>query len=95
MSIAENSDEKKISLHVLTSSIRLPNIARVTIFTELIRKKLPAGLQDKGIVDNIANKQSFSLRILGSSKYNEKTDEYIHIKKAIYPKDGTIFDFMI
>ena len=36
--------------------MRLPSIAQVAIFTELVRKKLPAGLQDKGIVDNIANK---------------------------------------
>ena len=56
MSIAKSSDEKKISLYVLTSGMRLPNITQVTMFTELVRKKLPAGLQNKGIVDNIANK---------------------------------------
>ncbi|RGB22466.1 hypothetical protein C1646_776057, partial [Rhizophagus diaphanus] len=55
MSIAESSDEKKISLHVLTFGMRLPNIAKVSAFTELVRKKLPAGLQKKGIIDNIAN----------------------------------------
>ncbi|CAB4400673.1 unnamed protein product [Rhizophagus irregularis] len=33
--------------------------------------------------------------MLGSPKYNEKTEEYIRVKKAIRPKDGTIFDFMI
>ena len=75
--------------------MRLPSIAQVAIFTELVRKKLPAGLQDKGIVDNIANKRSFSLRMLGSPKYNEKTEEHVRIKKAICPKDGSIFDFMI
>src|SRR6266480_3621908 len=95
ISIADSSDEKKISLHVLTFGMRLSNIARVAIFTELVRKKLPAGLQDKGIVDNIANKRSFSLRMLGSPKYNEKTEEHVRIKKAICPKDGSIFDFMI
>jgi len=56
MSIADSSDEKKISLHVLTSGMRLPNIAQVAMFTELVRKKLPEGLQGKGIIDNIANK---------------------------------------
>ncbi|CAB4393934.1 unnamed protein product [Rhizophagus irregularis] len=95
MSIAESSNEKKISVHVLTSGMRLSNIAQVAVFTELVRKKLPVGLQDKGIVDNIANKRSFSLRMLGSPKYNEKTEEHIRVKKAICPKDGSIFDFMI
>ena len=33
--------------------------------------------------------------MLGSPKYNEKTEEHIRVKKAICPKDGTIFDFMI
>ncbi|PKB95735.1 hypothetical protein RhiirA5_385815 [Rhizophagus irregularis] len=47
MSIADSSDEKKISLHVLTSGIRLPNIAQVAMFTELVRKKLSEGLQGK------------------------------------------------
>ena len=75
--------------------MRLPNIARVAVFTELVRKKLPAGLQDKGIVDNIANKSSFSLRMLGSPKYSEKTGEHVRVKKAIHPKNGSIFDFMI
>src|SRR5436309_6852656 len=28
-------------------------------------------------------------------KYNGKTEEHIRVKKAICPKDGTIFDFMI
>jgi len=35
------------------------------------------------------------LRILGSSKYDEKTKEHVSVKKAMHPKDGTIFDFMI
>ncbi|PKK55440.1 hypothetical protein RhiirC2_802376, partial [Rhizophagus irregularis] len=98
MSIAESSDEKKISLHVLTFGMRLPNIAKVSAFTELVRKKLPAGLQKKGIIDNIANIgsfKSFSLRILGTPKYDKKTDKHVRIKKVIRPKDGSIFDFMI
>jgi hypothetical protein len=86
---------KKISFHVSTFGMRLPNIAQVAVFTELVRKKLPAGLQDKGIVDNIANKSLFSLRLLGSPKYNEKTGEYVRVKKAIHLKDGTIFDFWL
>ncbi len=33
--------------------------------------------------------------MLGSSKYKEETKEHIRVKKAVHPKDGTIFDFMI
>src|SRR6266498_2193622 len=33
--------------------------------------------------------------MLGSPKYNEKTEEHIRVKKAICLKDGSIFDFMI
>ncbi|UZO01913.1 uncharacterized protein OCT59_020419 [Rhizophagus irregularis] len=98
MSIAESSDEKKISLHILTFGMRLPNIAKVSAFTELVRKKLPAGLQKKGIIDNIANIgsfKSFSLRMLGTPKYDKKIDKHIRIKKVIRPKDGSIFDFII
>src|SRR5205085_968295 len=95
MSIAESSDEKKISLHVLSFGMRLPNIARVAIFTELVCKKLLVALQANSIIDNIANKSSFSLRLLGSSKYNEKTGEHVRVKKAIHPKDGSVFDFII
>src|SRR6266540_6449725 len=95
ISIADSSDVKKISIHVSTFGMRLSSIAQVAIFTELVRKKLPAGLQNKGIVDNIVNKQSFSLQMLESSKYNEKTEKHVRIKKAICPKDGSIFDFMI
>ncbi|GES87673.1 hypothetical protein GLOIN_2v1770262 [Rhizophagus clarus] len=98
MSIAESSDEKKISLHVLTFGMRLSNITKVSAFTELVRKKLPAGLQKKGIIDNIANIgsfKSFSLRMLGMPKYDKKIDKHVRIKKVIRPKDGSIFDFMI
>ncbi|CAG8766970.1 365_t:CDS:10 [Cetraspora pellucida] len=75
--------------------LELKNIAQVTVFTKLVRKKLQVGLQKKIIIDNIANKRSFSLRMLGSSKYKEETKEHIRVKKAIHPKDETIFDFMI
>jgi len=33
--------------------------------------------------------------MLESPKYDEKTDKYIYIKKAIYSKDGIIFNFII
>jgi len=44
MSITESSNEKKIFLHVLTFSMRLPNIAKASVFIELVHKKLPVGL---------------------------------------------------
>jgi len=44
MTIAESNDAKKISLHVSTFGMRLPNVAQVMMFTELVRKKLPEGL---------------------------------------------------
>ena len=75
--------------------MRLKNITQVAVFTELVHKKLSASFQRNSIIDNIANKCSFSLRMLGSPKYNEKTKEHVHVKKAMHPKDGTIFDFMI
>ncbi|PKK55307.1 hypothetical protein RhiirC2_802767, partial [Rhizophagus irregularis] len=84
-----------MSYHILTFGMRLPNIARVAVFTELVRKKLPASIQGNSIIDNIANKRSFSLRMLGTPKFIEETGEHIRVKKAIRPKDGTIFDFMI
>ncbi len=56
MTITESSDAKKISFHVSTFGMRLPNVAQITMFTELVRKKLPEGLQEKDIIDNIANK---------------------------------------
>src|SRR2546421_10921635 len=84
-----------MSYHISTTGMRFKNIAQVAIFTELVCKKLPVSFQGNSIIDNIANKRSFSLRMLGSSKYNEKIEEHIRVKKAICPKDGTIFDFMI
>ncbi len=89
---------KKISLHISTFGMRLPNIAKASVFTELVCKKLPVKLQKKGIIDNIANigpSKSFSLQMLGSPKYDKKMEEHVRVKKAICPKDGTIFDFMI
>ncbi|RIA91876.1 hypothetical protein C1645_736784 [Glomus cerebriforme] len=89
MSIAESSDKKKISLHVLTFGMRLPNITKVSAFTELVRKKLLAGLQKKGIIDNIANIgsfKSFSLRMLGTPKYDKKIDKHVRIKKLFVQK---------
>ena len=38
ITIADSSDVKKISLHVSTFGMRLPNIAQVAVFTELVRK---------------------------------------------------------
>ncbi|GES89917.1 hypothetical protein GLOIN_2v1770262 [Rhizophagus clarus] len=95
LTIASSSDAKKMSLHISTTGMRLPNIARVAMFTELVRKKLPVALQANSIIDNIANKSSFSLRMLGTAKFDEKTNSHIRVKKAIHPKDGSVFDFMI
>ncbi|PKY52807.1 hypothetical protein RhiirA4_470668 [Rhizophagus irregularis] len=75
--------------------MKLLNIAKIIIFTKLIHKKLPVELQDKGIIDNIANKRLFSLRMFGLPKYKEKMKEYIHVKKAVHLKDEIIFDFII
>src|SRR6185312_4821785 len=71
LTIASSSDEKKMSLHISTFGLRLKNIAKVASFTELVRKKLPIDLQEKDIVDNIANKSSFSLRMLNTPKVIE------------------------
>ncbi len=56
MTIAESSDVKKISLYILTFVMRLPNIIKVTVFTELVHKKFLTSLQGNSIIDNIANK---------------------------------------
>ncbi|CAG8775321.1 6986_t:CDS:2, partial [Cetraspora pellucida] len=95
ITVATSSNAKKISLHISTTGMWLKNIAQIAVFTELVHKKLQIGLQKKSIIDNIANKRSFFFWMLGSPKYKEETKEHVHIKKAIYPKDGTIFDFMI
>ncbi|GES96008.1 hypothetical protein RCL_jg353.t1 [Rhizophagus clarus] len=95
MTITDSSNEKKISLYISTFGMRLPNITQAEVFTKLVHKKLPVELQGKDIIDNITKKQSFSLRMLGSSKYKEKIDEHVYVKKAILPKDRTTFDFML
>ena len=95
LTVASSTDAKKISLHVSTYGLRVKNISQASVFTELVRKKLPEGLQGKTIIDNIANKRSFSLQILGSSKYIEETKEHVCKKKALLPKNGTVYDFML
>jgi hypothetical protein len=95
LTVASSTDAKKISLHVSTYGMRVKNISQASVFTELVRKKLPEGLQGKTIIDNIANKRSFSLRILGSPKYIEETKEHVREKKALLPKNGTVYDFML
>ncbi|UZO17920.1 uncharacterized protein OCT59_009252 [Rhizophagus irregularis] len=90
-----SSDAKKMSLHVATFRMRLKNISQIAVFTELVCRKLPEELQSKTIIDNITNKRSFSLRMLRSPKYNEETKKHVRVKKGIFPKDGTVYDFML
>ena len=75
--------------------MRLSNIVWIVIFIKLICKKFLIALQTNSIINNIANKHSFFLQMLELLKYNEKTKKYIYIKKAIYLKNKTIFNFMI
>ena len=35
------------------------------------------------------------MQIVGTPKFIEETGEHVRVKKAINPKNGTIFDFMI
>ncbi len=56
MIITNSSDVKKISFYILTFGIKFKNIAQVAIFTKLVHKKLLERLQEKGIINNIANK---------------------------------------
>src|SRR5438132_833574 len=92
-----------MSYHISTFGFRLQNIAKVASFVELVRKKLPVSLRAEKIVDNIANKSKFSLRMLGTPKVveikcektGEKTYKHVRPKRADMPKDGTIFDFML
>ncbi|CAG8603943.1 3454_t:CDS:2 [Cetraspora pellucida] len=95
LTIANSSDQKKMSYHISTFGLQLKNITKVAVFTKLVHKKLPIGLQANGIVDNIANKSSFSLRMLGTPKIIKETNEHVHPKRAVIPKNGTIFDFML
>ncbi|CAG8487394.1 23157_t:CDS:2 [Cetraspora pellucida] len=52
----------------------------IAVFTKLVHKKLPIDLQEKDIVDNIANKCSFSLQILRTPKFIKDTNEYSHLE---------------
>src|SRR6266540_3209866 len=54
--IVSSNNAKKMLYHISTFGMRLPNIAQVAVFTELVRKKLPTALQENSIIDNIANK---------------------------------------
>ncbi|GBC24641.2 hypothetical protein GLOIN_2v1652323 [Rhizophagus irregularis DAOM 181602=DAOM 197198] len=74
MTIAKSRYVKRISLHVSTFNTRLQNITQVMMFTKLVCKKLPEELQGKGIIDNIANKRSFFLQIVGMPKFIEETE---------------------
>jgi hypothetical protein len=84
-----------MSLYVFITGFQLKNISQTAIFTELVRKKLPKALQKKTIINNIANKRSFSLQMLSSPKFIEETKEHVCVKKAKLPNDGTIYDFML
>ncbi|PKY20993.1 hypothetical protein RhiirB3_385327 [Rhizophagus irregularis] len=95
LTFTNSSDAKKMSLHVATFRMRLKNISQIAVFTELVCRKLPEELQSKTIIDNITNKRSFSLRMLRSPKYNEETKKHVRVKKGIFPKDGTVYDFML
>ncbi len=95
MIIIKRSNVNKISLHISTFGMRLSNIVKIAVFTELVHKKLPEKLEVKGIINNIANKQSFSLRIVKISKFDKKTEEYVYIKKLVYPNDRITTDFML
>ena len=33
--------------------------------------------------------------MIGTPKFDEKTNTHVRVKKAIHPKDGSVFDFMI
>ncbi len=62
--IAKSNNEKKISLYILTFSMRFSNITKVLVFTKLVYKKLLMELQKKNIINNIINIsffKSFSL----------------------------------
>ncbi|RHZ45164.1 hypothetical protein Glove_688g9 [Diversispora epigaea] len=86
LTIASSCDQKKMSYHISTCGMRLKNITACALFTDLVRKKLPVGLQDKKdkIVDNIANKSSFSLRMLKTPKIIKETNEHVRPKRAVH-----------
>ncbi|RHZ54551.1 hypothetical protein Glove_426g27 [Diversispora epigaea] len=95
LTVANSSDQKKMSYHISTFGMRLTNITACALFTELVRKKLPVGLQAEKIVNNIANSSSFSLQMLGTPKIIKETNEHVRPKRAVIPENGTIFDFML
>ncbi|CAG8701196.1 24735_t:CDS:2, partial [Cetraspora pellucida] len=75
----------------------------LTIASSSDEKKMSLHISAFDIVDNIVNKSLFSLQILNIPKVieikcNESSKKlYKHIcpKRAIFPKDGTVFDFML
>ncbi|RHZ51146.1 hypothetical protein Glove_482g82 [Diversispora epigaea] len=91
LTVASSCDQKKMSYHISTCGMRLKNITACALFTDLVRKKLPVGLQDKKdkIVDNIANKSSFSLRMLGTPKIIKDTGKHVRPKRAVIPHQET------
>ncbi|CAB4418754.1 unnamed protein product [Rhizophagus irregularis] len=95
LTLASSCGMEKMSHHISTYGMRVKSIAQAAAFAELVRKKLPEGLRGQGIIDNIAKKRSFSLRMLGSPKFIEETNKHIREKKAVQPKDGTVYDFML
>ena len=97
LTIATSNSPKKMSLHISTTGFRLGSIRKVSKFIDLVRGKLPDYLNDTNIVDNIAKRSGFSLRMLLSPKYDEKTGKHERVKKAIKPKpnEASIFDFML
>ncbi|PKK58542.1 hypothetical protein RhiirC2_796141 [Rhizophagus irregularis] len=68
---------------------------KISLHVSTFGMRFPNTAQVAMFTELVPNKCSFSLWMLGSPKYNEKTGEHIRVKKAIRPKDGTIFDFMI
>jgi hypothetical protein len=90
LAITSSTNAKKMSYHILTFSMRLSNIVWIAVFTELVRKKLLASLQKNNIINNIANKHSFSLRIFGMPKFDKKTSSYMRVKKAVQPKNRSV-----
>jgi len=86
-----------MSLHISTTGFRLQNIQKVSKFIDLVRENLPDNLRDSNIVDNIAQRNGFSLRMLNSPKYDDKTGNHERVKKPNKPKSQNAFvvDFML
>ena len=60
ITIAESNDVKKISLHISTFGLRLPNITQIRVFTELVHKKLPEGCKEKVLLITLQINNYFS-----------------------------------